>query len=234
MFKKQSIIYLSLLGIGLLLASSCSSATPITKPTRAVLEPELMDKSWLTGTPCEAPCWYGLELGKSTYSEVLITIKSLSFLNPARFNENNWDYPDYESGEFYPGKMVSIDCKTPNYHVCVSMRFKEDTLEDLFIDLNYDIQLGEVVEILGEPDGFSATPTGVEDHDCLLKLYWLERRIIIFHHQNRDELPDLCQIIKDNENLIPSDLLVDTVNYFQENYIEYFINQLQDWKGFIK
>ena len=39
-----------------------------------------MDLSWKTGQPCPSPCWYGLEIGKSTKEDLLELVPILFFL----------------------------------------------------------------------------------------------------------------------------------------------------------
>jgi hypothetical protein len=43
--------------------------------------PEQMDQSPFTGTPCAAPCWHGLEVGKSSEDEVISVLSTLTFIN---------------------------------------------------------------------------------------------------------------------------------------------------------
>ena len=45
------------------------------------LDPNLYDQSWLTGKPCSAPCWYGLEPGISSREDSISKVKQIPFVN---------------------------------------------------------------------------------------------------------------------------------------------------------
>ena len=66
MFGKGSIVYLRLtvvIQVVAVLSISCGS-TPLTskETVEPTLPPDLVDMSWLTGEPCNPPCWYGLSV----------------------------------------------------------------------------------------------------------------------------------------------------------------------------
>jgi len=80
----KEIKYQAILGLLLVAVSTGCVAwgwrvAPTPTPT---LEPTLIDWSILTGLPCAAPCWYGLEVGRSTKSDILATARPLSFIDP--------------------------------------------------------------------------------------------------------------------------------------------------------
>ncbi len=88
-------IWLYLLCIFVWVLTGCQFPvqTPFPTPT-PTLEPSQMDKSLLTDTPCPAPCWYGLELEKSSKADVLTTLQTLSFINSNSIDESAEGYLD--------------------------------------------------------------------------------------------------------------------------------------------
>lgn len=60
-----------------LVAASCVRAS----------EETLMDRSFITGKPCAAPCWYGLELDVSNKDDVIAALDRLPFVDQASIGE---------------------------------------------------------------------------------------------------------------------------------------------------
>jgi hypothetical protein len=63
----------------------------INSPTITIDE-LLLDRSLLTDKPCMAPCWYGLDINKSTKDKVMETLKTLSFIDQNRIFESEGQY----------------------------------------------------------------------------------------------------------------------------------------------
>src|SRR5438132_1621047 len=74
-----------------LAAASCNAAGNTVSPAPTV-PPEFTDTSLLSGEPCAAPCWYGLELGVSTKARVRDTIEILRFLDLGSLTEMDQTY----------------------------------------------------------------------------------------------------------------------------------------------
>ena len=87
--------------------SSCKSQSVNLE----TLDPNLYDQSWLTGKPCGAPCWYGLEPGVSSRDDSISKVKQIpfidgntaSFSNPAVFpylDEVDFQYKKPQDANF--------------------------------------------------------------------------------------------------------------------------------------
>ncbi len=86
--KHWSIHQLLIMGIIGILLFGCMTSRPTAIPTPAFTpSPDQMDKSPFTGVPCAAPCWQGLEVGKSSESEVTSVLSTLTFIR-SRFDSN--------------------------------------------------------------------------------------------------------------------------------------------------
>ncbi len=148
-------------------------------PPTATLEPSLMDQSILTDVPCAAPCWYGLELGKSTKADALATAHSLSFIDPKEFPEKPAYYMYWDGSKYVqtPGTFVHLRCRQPD-QTCASLLFVNDLLKEVLMSPNYDLTFGEVVAHLGAPDYIGFAPIQVESGAlCSVSLIWKQRGI---------------------------------------------------------
>jgi len=187
-----------------------------------------MDRSWLTGKPCEAPCWYGLELGITTKDEALAIMDTLSFIDPKSIHELDVYWFDSTA------RKLSFYCTKP-HAICTSMIFVNNTLVYILLTPNYPITFGEVVEKIGEPDFIGADLSVPETRDCVAKLIWLDRQMqVIYYEFHRSSGRDLCGEIIDAGNKPPSDLIVHNVMYLLPDYFKDVPvhNHHYPWQGF--
>lgn len=212
---------------------SCVSLSPAT-PT---LEPALKDQSLLTDTPCAAPCWYGLELGKTTKVEALATAQTLSFINSTVFPEiaEYYGYWDGSKDVNVPGTRVLLRCKQQD-QTCSSLLFVNDTLKEILLAPNYELTLGEVVAHLGEPDYFRFFPTSIHGHNCAVSLFWKQWGIRVTYLNVRTTQIRCDAVQKDKR--LDKNLLVQRIAYMlPENFaIASAPEPGQDfpWAGFIE
>jgi hypothetical protein len=96
--------------VPLLTGCQIYTQTPAPTPTQT-LEASLMDRSLLTDTPCPAPCWYSLKLGKSTKAEVIATLQALPFIDLNTIKESADYYWDQVSEKNMPAVLVSANCR---------------------------------------------------------------------------------------------------------------------------
>ena len=192
------------------LKQAFSGLWPSPTPT---LSPELMDRSWLTGIPCSPPCWYGLEIGKTTPEEAQEKINQLSFIEA---NVTKWD-----------NISVPLYCKGQNYYYCAELRFDDNKLSEIGIFPNYEITLKEVVDAIGPPDFLSYSPISPEGfrRDCVIHIYWLERKMDVFYADTRSD--------KECEKLISSGNKPSPTMHIQGVWIWNFdIKYDIPWTGF--
>jgi hypothetical protein len=200
------------------------------RPT-PTLEASLMDKSLLTDKPCPAPCWYGLELGKSTRAEVLATLQTLSFADPKTIQEAGSNYWDYTADKNLPATLIRIDCRRPNrpYPQCAALRVSNDILVDIILSPNYALPLSEVVDHLGPPDYVGAVI--LQDlTTCQLMLMWIKKQIQLERTEVNGK--NLCEAVRAGQRLDPS-LTVDAIYYMLPQWFARLPEEGRDrpWAG---
>jgi len=174
------------------------------------LDPNLYDQSWLTGQPCGAPCWYGLEPGVSSREDSISKVKQLPFIGGN----------DGASEETFL-------CKEPRDSDCIFMIFENDTngpLEDLYVIPNYQITFEQAVEKLGSPDGFSILPMYADAAGCRLQAIWKNKRLVLQYQTGVIHIfyfglnRDLCD--NTGKRPLPKGILVQEVEIMLPSEIE--------------
>lgn len=185
-----------------LLQVNCSRFNTDRVSVDTTLHPDWVDQSWITSQPCAAPCWHGLETGKSLRAEALETARKLSFLG----NEKELEPP-------YKGRVTFL-CKYPPDEVCVSMRFEHGVLSELSLHLNYSITLEQVVSKIGNPDSFYYSRRQADTKGCALTVLWIQRRIGLgFGDGSIVKGDDLCDLIYKKDGKLPGDIEVHDVDF---------------------
>jgi hypothetical protein len=184
-----------------LLIISCSNLNTNRIYVDPTAHPDWIDRSWLTDQPCTAPCWQGLETGKSLRTDALETAHKLSFLGEERT-------------ELTDKARVSFLCKYPSDEACASMRFEHGILSDLSLYPNYSITLDQVITQLGSPDSFYYSRRQADVKGCALTVLWFQRRIGLgFGDTSPVKGDDLCDRIYKEAGKLPKGLEVHTVNF---------------------
>ena len=220
MSKKKLLIYLSCLVTLLGIILFCLYFQSDNNDLKA-LNPNIYDQSWLTGQPCSAPCWQGIEPGVTSRDDVITKVKDLPFIDKNNVNLSTTG--------------ASFLCKYPriNSQSCVAISFNNNNiLQILWLTPNYPITFEQVVDYLGPPDGFSLGPVDPGATACYLGLIWKERQLIIEHTAPKPFLgDDLCIQIIHNDQKIPHNLIVEGVVIAMPDYIERAMDY-KVWKGF--
>lgn len=125
---------------------------PGEKIPTPILDDSLIDRSIITGLPCKSPCWYGLEAGKSTESDVLSSLRELSFIDASTVRVTRVGYWEPTIKDSIPAKLISASCKEPKGQQCVGLTIANDQLKIISLFPNYVITFLQVVDVLGEPD----------------------------------------------------------------------------------
>ncbi len=195
------------------------------------LDPNLYDQSWLTGKPCGAPCWYGLEPGVSSHQDSISRVNQLSFING-----NTAVFTDPAVYPYIDG--VSFQYKKPQDFYYVGMYFEKGILEDIDFSPSYQITFEQAVEKLGSPDGFWVLPNEGDAAGCELQVIWKNKRLVLQY--DTGILPIISFGL--NENLcsnegnqpLPKGIVVQYVKIMSASDIESILqdNPLNPWKGF--
>lgn len=214
--------------------SSCrrSLQNPTIIPT-PIEDPSLIDKSWLTGNPCKAPCWYGLVPGESSFEDALSVVDTLPFIVSS---DDIYSIKQYYS-ETQIQEIYYFKCKEPKGANCVLLSFVEDTLVEIYLVTNFFITFSDVVGQIGAPDYLWAGPVTPEIINCDVGLIWLQRQMSISYSETaRDSGRDLCAIIRDAGHKPPKDLRVFNVSYVLPEVFDSIPEPgwHYEWHGFIQ
>ncbi len=206
--------------------AACVQVAPLT-PT---LEASLTDTSILTDSPCSAPCWYGLELNKSTKAEISSTIKTLSFLEQNSVVESaiGW-YPNI------PTQAIGVDCRQPPNRQCVTFLVVSDTLKCIMLSPNYNLTIGQLVAHLGPPD-YVGSPIGIEGDTshCEVFLFWVHWQMRGITYGSSSIGNRLCEDVRSGKKL-DSNLKVDVIDYeLPEDLAVSPRGRDQPWPGFLE
>jgi hypothetical protein len=196
------------------LAACTSGGRQVTPAPTATLEPSLEDRSLLTDTPCPAPCWYGLQLGRSTKAEVLATARHLSFVDRIEFPEGPYYYWDQSQGGNVPGTLVSLQCRQPAGQTCAALLFVDDILKQIYLSVNYPLDFAQVVDHFGAPEYVQVFPRSPDGPmQCNIALIWKQRGIrIVFLNGVPAQDQVQCAAVRGGKG-IRSDLPVEQILY---------------------
>jgi len=191
------------------------------------LDPNLYDQSWLTGKPCGAPCWYGLEPGVSSRDDAISKIKQLPFIDGNAIST-------YQ-------KAISFRYKKPRDSNSVNLIFENDVLDEIWFSPSYRITFEQAVEKLENPDGYEIwlTPGGLYA-GCRLDVIWENKGLMLEYATGEISIisfgsnRDLCNNF--GKQPLPKGLLLDSVNITTPSFIESMIKggDFYSWNGFAK
>ncbi len=209
MYKTRSNLSIKWLIFVALILNSCSDRVVTSGKTPAI------DRSFITGEVCDPPCWYGLEINKSTKEDVLSTLDQLRFVD-------SHSYKEYET-YWLDGSLttaIQYGCVKSNANPCGILTFYKGMLKKNWLTVNYDLRLEKAIERLGTPDYLTylwPSPSGI----CEISVLWIEKGITIsFHDRNkRNE----CESVIDG-NGVSRGVLVETVLYTSREVLEATFN----------
>jgi len=180
--------------ICILLLTGCVPATP--PPT--VVVSDQTDKSIFTGIPCTAPCWHGLEVGRSSESEVISTVQKLNYIDP--------DTIQISRGS--SGTEITASCVSP-VKECLKFDVANDVLTKMVVGLNYEFRVDEAIEQLGEPHYLGVSPANGEIFACEVYMIWRNSGLVLASTvaTSSEEVEKHCEVVR-NTGKIPSSLLI--------------------------
>jgi hypothetical protein len=205
-------------GVVVLMAlTGCASwgwgATP--PPT---LDPSLIDSSILTGIPCAAPCWYGLEVDRSTKADILATARTLSFVDSKEFPEELSSYFDPSKQAEVGASLIRLNCRQPEGGTCASLLVVNDVLKEIYLLPLPSLSFGQVVPHLGPPEYVRVFPVEGNPALCDIALIWKQRGIWVafsngaFLNGSPQKEQVRCQAVHSSKDLSPN-LPVDQIIY---------------------
>jgi hypothetical protein len=165
-----------------------------------------MDKSLFTGVPCAAPCWHGLEVGKSTEEDTIAVLPSLTFIDQKSVQiYRSPSMPDYYVQLTGPGVEVVANCINSDRE-CLDLTTANDVLQKIIVGLNYEIRPDEAIGALGNPDFIGYDDIGSERVMCEVYLVWKSSRLVLATtFEDSVEAEKYCYVVRD-EGKVPASL----------------------------
>ena len=212
----KKVLEIFFLSLSVFLVSSCGtdniSPTPIYTAS-----PEQMDESPFSRAPCEPPCWQGLEVGKSSESDVRLVLPTLTFIDQDSIFFHNMDTLTLDEGGYAPGVEITANCMKSKKG-CLVISVAEDVLTEIDILLNYEIRADKAIEHLGNPSYVGSEEIGVlTGRLCGVYLVWADSRLVlasILHHKSGARIDD-CAIVYETGKVSP-ELVITEVNYLSD------------------
>jgi hypothetical protein len=193
--------------------SRCSAAVGLGVAPTPTLEPSLIDSSILTGVPCAAPCWYGLEIGRSTKADILATARTLSFIDSQGITENPSGYCDPATRADIAATMIHLDCRQPKGSPCASLLVVNDVLKEIYLFPPPSLSLGQAVTHLGPPDYVRRMSRLNSTSLCDIALIWKQRGIwISFLNESYQTSEFRCEDVHSSKD-VSSHLPVEQIIY---------------------
>jgi hypothetical protein len=203
--------------------------------TSSTLPPPQVDTCLFTYNPCVAPCWFGLELGKSNKDEVLTVLQDISFIDPKTIDEILVGYWDPIQEENIQAKLITADCVQPKNRQCIAITVAKDNLKIIGLIPHYGITLDDLVDHLGGPDyAQNVLAYPINEYECSIRFIWKEKQIITSHPENNKEV---CRNLLSEKEINASQIdLARSITYFLPEYIEFTIESgnVFPWIGFEK
>jgi hypothetical protein len=195
------------------------------------LDPSLIDSSILTGLPCAAPCWYGLEPDKSSASAVYATLNRLPFVDPTTIVE--WGYIWLDDDK---ATQVGFSCLHPKDKGCGgSLVISQGKLKEITLSLSYKLTFQKAVGLLNQPDFIDYRPADPEGNGCIISMIWLQRGIYLTNAEPKNG--DQCRMIRESGKVSP-DITVTQIFYVLPEVLEAgpkgYFNDSIPWPGFAK
>ncbi len=171
-----------------------------------------MDISPFTGIPCAAPCWQGLVIGKSTESEVMSTLQTLTFINQKTISVHRMSMPDLDQKNFGLGAEITANCIRPGER-CLTISVESGVLTGVEVALNYKIRLDEGIKYLGDPDYIFYQWLGAENVSCEIQLIWISRQFVLAAVPfTGDMVEKYCGVSQENGKTVSS-LIISKARY---------------------
>ena len=216
--KKSLALIFMLLGFSMI---SCAiSEYSFKSDSSKFPEDSRVDRSFVTGQPCEAPCWYGLRLGESTLDDIRMTLLELPFVDASQIHEQ-------PTGDFGPNeKLLVVRCVySKELESCADLETSADgKLRRIILGVYYDLPLQSVIDQLGTPKYYLAYPSPNKDI-CILEIYWPEKNIVA----TVEESPRTRHCSNDKNEPIDLDLQVVSLVYIEINVRDQQNDENRPW-----
>src|SRR5215208_1965866 len=223
---KHSVIYqiLSMIIVGVFLLGG-AGGTAIPKST-STFTPSLeqTDKSPFTGIPCAAPCWQGLEVGKSNENDVTAILPTLTFINQKSVQIfRKASMPDYYNKPYGPGIKIVANCINSEKE-CLKLTTANDILQKIIVRMNYDMRPDEAIRYLGNPDYIGTGYLGTESIICEVYLVWSRNRLVLASRfEDSVGAEQYCNVVR-SEGKVPASLPILEARYLSDAELDTYLS----------
>jgi hypothetical protein len=172
--------------------------------------PGIGDGGFLSGTPCRAPCFFGIEPGSATLSEAEEDLAKAAICpNPKSFDTA----PEGGTRGFHCGGWITVSAGS-----------EEDRVTTLGFSPSEQMTLQDVVDALGPPDGVVTVRTGSPEAQRSVMMLFYDRML------TRLLLPEQ----EAPAYMLDPAIAVERVVYFDQDAFEGVRHPSAPWAGFVE
>jgi hypothetical protein len=175
------------------------------------VDPALIDRSFLTEETCKAPCWYGLEIDKSTKADILAKLDQLPFVEHNTYKEYGTVWMNDQNA-----KEIQFHCLNQPDEFCGGALISNNILKSLWLRVGYDLSFKQAVNKLGPPDFLEYEQFSMSGK-CRIDLLWIESGIDISSYENGSQG---CQSVADGNGVSPNKLVAAIFYFAREGFGE--------------
>jgi len=182
------------------------------------------DRSLLTGSPCDLPCWQGIVPGVTSSVEAIEILQGLPYVKKGSVKQ---------SGTAEVGGCT-WQWRTSGKRILPGMTWQNGTVDTITLGLNYELSVIEIMDRLGVPEAISTITGGTPE-----RWYW----IVTFYYPNQGI--ELKAFTSEFENQLEPSTEVGIVSLFIPRSMEERVddiekeiaaplpeNFLMQWKGY--
>ena len=195
-------------------------------PFAGLLMPDpSVDHSFLSQQPCAAPCWYNLELDKSSEADVLSQLKQLPFVKPESITTRPSRYPSLTPQD---ATFITYECAIERFTPCGYVVISRGNVKEIATSVNYELHADTLVQRFGTPNSAAYYPYGVDAPGCVILFNWVEHWVVAEVMDGNRPVAD-CEP-KHFGTDRASNLRIDMLHYAGPDWIE-MINRKSWWDG---
>jgi hypothetical protein len=180
-----------------------------------------IDRSLVTGDPCSPPCWQGIYPGSTRGEDVIVILRDLDFIDTDSFQHADesvfWDSAISDTNTW----LGAVDVAD---RIVSEIRIRQ---------IEYDLTLGELISIYGNPDGVGASQPIADAPPCFtFGIMWVTQGFSV-------SLPSIHQRdLSQGHPLVTADTRVIGVGYFlPADSLQAYIDRtgyggIQEWDGY--
>ncbi len=179
--------------------------------------PEQMDESPFSSSPCKIPCWQGLEVGKSSESDVRTVLPNLKFIEQHTIFVSEVNTPTLDWSNYAPGVEITASC-IKSKKKCLEIIISDDILTEINITLDYVIRADEAIAYLGDPSYVGTSPETVHrGMACVIFFVWSDSKVLLsstLHGKSGEQLHD-CSVVH-HTGKVSKELVIMEVSYLSD------------------